>query len=82
MKVYGDIESVNLKTGERHRRVAGNGESRLESLGIPGLKKVNPVLLAEYEEAMRVREAIPEILRAIRNRERLAHESRQQWLGG
>ncbi len=31
MLAYGDIESVNLQTGERQRRVAGNGESRLES---------------------------------------------------
>lgn len=29
MKVYGDIETVNLATGERFRRVAGDGESRL-----------------------------------------------------
>lgn len=33
MKVYGDIEHVNLSTGERFRRVSGNGESRLESSG-------------------------------------------------
>lgn len=30
MKAYGDIESVNLETGERYRRVAGDGESRLQ----------------------------------------------------
>jgi hypothetical protein len=31
MLAHGDIESVNLRTGERQRRVAGNGDSRLES---------------------------------------------------
>ena len=29
MKVYGDIEYINLSTGERFRRVSGDGESRL-----------------------------------------------------
>ncbi|HKT90100.1 MAG TPA: hypothetical protein VJQ59_16765 [Candidatus Sulfotelmatobacter sp.] len=31
MKVIGDVEAVNLRTGERFRRVAGDGESRLVS---------------------------------------------------
>ncbi len=31
MLAHGDVESVNLRTGERCHRVAGNGESRLES---------------------------------------------------
>lgn len=31
MLAHGDTESVNLRTGEQHRRVTGNGESRLES---------------------------------------------------
>ena len=29
MKLTGDTESVNLETGERSRRVSGDGESRL-----------------------------------------------------
>lgn len=29
MRVYGDVERVNLSTGERFRRVSGDGESRL-----------------------------------------------------
>lgn len=33
MKVYGDIERVNLRTGERYRRVSGDGESRLVRVG-------------------------------------------------
>lgn len=53
MTARGDIESVNLNTGERGQRVTGNGGSFLESLGIPGLKPVNPIDLAEYEQAMR-----------------------------
>ncbi len=31
MKVTGDVERVNLATGERFRRVVGDGESRLVS---------------------------------------------------
>ncbi len=33
MKCYGDIESVNLSTGERHQRVADDGESRMVPIG-------------------------------------------------
>ncbi len=33
MKVYGDIEHVNLHTGERFQRVTGDGESRLVRVG-------------------------------------------------
>lgn len=32
MKVRGDIEAVNLATGQRWQRVTGDGESRLELL--------------------------------------------------
>lgn len=39
MKVRGDIERINLRTGERFQRVTGNGESRLEPVG-KSLKKV------------------------------------------
>lgn len=34
MKVYSDVESVNLSTSERRRRVCGDGESRLEPVGV------------------------------------------------
>ena len=34
MMVRGDIESVNLETGEKFQRVVGDGESRLESLNL------------------------------------------------
>jgi hypothetical protein len=78
MLAHGDIESVNLGTGERHRRVAGNGESWLESLGIPGLRQVDPADLAEYERAMR--EAVPAIIEAVKMRLRLAVEARQRIL--
>jgi hypothetical protein len=79
MRAIGDVESVNLRTGERFRRVVGLGESRLESLGIPGLRPVEPDALVEYERAMEV--AVPEIVAAVRRRERLAHEARQRWMG-
>jgi len=80
MVVHGDIESVNLGTGERKRRVSGNGESILESLGIPGLRPVTAADLAEYERAMR-EEVVPEIIKAVARRERLAWESRFCFLG-
>lgn len=50
MIARGDIESVNLSTGERGQCVSGNGESVLESLGIPGLEPVDPADLADYEK--------------------------------
>ena len=78
MKVHGDVEVVNLRTGESRRRVVGNGESWLESLGIPGLKPVNRDDLTEYEAAMR--DAISEIVEAVRNRNRLAAQARQRIL--
>jgi hypothetical protein len=81
MRAHGDIESVNLGTGESRRRVAGNGQWSLESLGIPGLKPVDPADLAEYERAMR-EEAIPEILKEVARRQRLAVEARQRILFG
>jgi hypothetical protein len=31
MTGHGDIEAVNIRTGESYRRVSGNGDSRLES---------------------------------------------------
>lgn len=33
MKAYGDIESVNLSTGERGQRVSGNGKSSVQPAG-------------------------------------------------
>lgn len=76
MIAHGDIEVVNLRTGECQRRVVGNGESQLESLGIKGLKPVDPAALVEYERAMD--KAIPEIIRAVQRRNRLAAESRRR----
>ena len=67
MIAHGDVESVNLRSGECHRRVAGNGESWLESLGIPGLNPVNPADFAEYERAMR-EEVIPELIEDAKKR--------------
>lgn len=47
--------------------------------GIEGLKPVDRADLAEYEAAMK--EAIPEMIEAVRERERLAHESKQRFMG-
>jgi len=79
MLAHGDIEAVNLRTGEQHRRVSGNGGSFLESLGIPGLRPLNAEereSLAEYEREMR-EVAIPAILEEIKLRARLAAEARK-----
>ena len=48
--------------------------------GIDGLRPVDPKDLQEYERVMR-EEGIPEIIKAVRRREGLAHESRQRYLG-
>ena len=84
MNAVGDIEAINLRTGNKLQRVSGNGEFRLRSIphpfdGIEGLHSIDPADLIEYERAMD--EAIPEIIAAVRRRERLAHEARQRWLG-
>jgi hypothetical protein len=78
MFVQGDTESVNLGTGERQRRLAGNGESPLESFGITGLTAVNPADLAEYEEAMS--KALPQIVKMVQTRQCLAAKARQRIL--
>jgi hypothetical protein len=77
MLVRGDVEAINLNTGERWERVSGNGGSRLESLGIPGLKPVSPEDLAEYERSM-TEEGIPQILEDLAERQRLAVEARRR----
>jgi hypothetical protein len=46
---------------------------------IDGLRPVDPRALEEYERGM-AEEAIPEIIRALENRQRLAAESRQRRL--
>lgn len=40
MKIRGDIERVNLATGERYQRVTGDGESRLEKVSSPSAEPV------------------------------------------
>lgn len=80
MKVVAEENTVCLRTGERFRRVVGDGQSIVESLGIPGLRRADPAALEEYEREM-WEVTIPEIIKAVRRRERLAHEARQRWLG-
>lgn len=52
---------------------------RSNPYGIDGLRPVDADDLADYEREMDA--AIPEIIEAIRRRNRLAHEARQRWLG-
>ena len=74
MKVRGDIESVNLATGERFQRVSGNGESRLESLGRP-LNEAERTCLEAFDRHMRD-EVIPDIEWTMRRRAELAEKNR------
>ena len=53
MKVYGDVEHVNLATGERFRRVCGDGESRLERIGEPLTKEQRTKVEQVFDEAKR-----------------------------
>lgn len=51
----------------------------LGSLGISGLKPVDPAALTEYQTAMRD-EGIPQIIEEVRDRGRLAQEARHRAL--
>ena len=54
MKVRGDIEHVNLATGEKFQRVSGDGESRLERIGEPLTEQQKSQVEAAMKEAQRV----------------------------
>ena len=65
MKVYGDIERVNLSTGERFRRVTGDGESRLVSCCCDHVSHIRLGPRAEtLEEQMETAKRLEEILAA------------------
>ena len=74
MKVRGDIESVNLATGERFQRVSGNGESCLESLGRP-LNDTERSCVEAFGRHMRD-EVIPSVERTMRQRAEAAEKNR------
>jgi hypothetical protein len=78
MKVCGDIESVNLRTGERFQRVSGNGESRLESLGRP-LNDAGRACMEVFGRHMRD-VVIPSIERTMRQRAEAAEKNRHRIL--
>jgi len=48
MKIRGDIESVNLSTGQRWQRVSGDGESRLEPGVAPACYGIRRAMKLEY----------------------------------
>ena len=54
MKTYGDVEHVNLATGQRYRRVVGNGESCLRLYDDPtaGLAVKYHLLPAELRKTL------------------------------
>lgn len=74
MKVRGDIESVNLGTGERFRRVCGNGESRLESLCRP-LNDTERSCVEAFRRHMQD-EVIPQVEQTLRRRAEAAEKNR------
>lgn len=78
MKVRGDIESVNLRTGERFQRVSGNGESRLESLGRP-LNEAERTCLEAFSRNMQDK-VIPDVIRTMRKRAESAEKNRNRIL--
>jgi hypothetical protein len=78
MQVRGDIESVNLNTGERFQRVCGNGESRLASLGRP-LNPEEKLALERFEHEMRD-VVIPNVVQTMRRRAEAAQRNRFQIL--
>jgi len=78
MRVRGDIECVNLSTGERFQRVVGNGESRMESLGRP-LNAQEQAAIKAFEREMQDK-VIPAIERTIRRRAEAAAENRHKIL--
>lgn len=68
MRIVGDVESINLSTGERFRRVSGEGESVL-------LSEAQLLAINDFEREMR-EVVIPEIVETMRRRARLAREFR------
>jgi hypothetical protein len=78
MKVRGDIERVNMSTGERSQRVSGNGESRLESLGRT-LNEAEQAGLKAFADHMQ-NEVIPDVVRTMRRRAEAAEKNRHRIL--
>jgi len=78
MKVRGDVESVNLRTGERFQRVTGKAQSRLESLGRP-LNDEERACLEAFGRHMRD-EVIPSVERTMRHRAEAAEKNRHRIL--
>ncbi len=53
MKATGDIEAINLRTGEQQRRVTGDGESRLELVNMTDAELHDYVLYGFPPDALR-----------------------------
>jgi hypothetical protein len=78
MQVRGDIERVNMSTGERFQRVSGNGESRLESLGRP-LNEAELACLNAFADHMQ-NEVIPDVIQTMRRRAEVVERNRHRIL--
>lgn len=65
---------------EKGRPMTTHSESLEKIFGIKGLKRVDPRDLVRYEKAMR--KAIPQMLKEVRRRQKLAAEARRRFMGG
>ena len=79
MLIYGDVESVNLSTGERFRRVSGNGESRL--MPVHPITHQYPVSEEEWKAIENARNILLDKLVATSYREKAVDTMKEVKLG-
>ena len=70
MKVYGDVERVNLATGERFRRVSGDGESRLVSCC--DHTRLGPGIEREREMENNAADSVGSLVRELQRRDAMS----------
>lgn len=79
MKAHGDIESVNLRTGERQQRVAGDGESRLESTISHRCVDCGTMTIGVHREPVTCENCYQKIRNAACDLEALADKTWREW---
>lgn len=80
MKVYGDVERVNLATGERFRRVSGDGESRLESCC--EYRRLGPGIEREQEMERNASREIDKIVEELKRRNTMHYRNGREAKNG
>jgi len=70
VKVYGDVERVNLATGERFRRVSGDGESRLVSCC--DHTRLGPGIEREREMENNAADSVGSLVRELQRRDAMS----------